>query len=96
MKMDHDELRRQAARAAEDADLTQTQLARALGVSPGAVSRALSESGPKFARLQRRILEHLTPYHIRERVVFEVQRRYETRGEAAGGEAAAGDEPEDA
>jgi DNA transposition AAA+ family ATPase len=85
MKMNHDELCREAARAVDEASVTQTQLARDLDVSPGAVSRALSESGPKFASLQRRILEHLTPYRIRERVVFEVQRRYEA-GDAATGE----------
>jgi len=77
MRMNYDELRERAARAVSESGRTQVRLADELDVSPGAMSRALSESGPKFSNLQRRIIEHLTPYRIEQRVVFEAQRAYE-------------------
>jgi predicted transcriptional regulator len=69
-EMDYDALCEEAARAVSKSSYNQTQLANELGVSTGAMSRALSESGPKFSRLQRRVLERLTPYQIEKHVVF--------------------------
>lgn len=73
MEMDYEALCEEAARLVSESRYSQTQLADELGVSTGAMSRALSESGPKFSRLQRRILERLTPYQIEEHVVFRVK-----------------------
>jgi len=73
MEMDYEILCNEAARIFAESNYSQTQLADELEVSTGAMSRALSESGPKFSRLQRRILERLTPYRIEEYVVFRVE-----------------------
>lgn len=73
MEMDYEALCEEAARVVAESGYSQTQLADELEVSTGAMSRALSESGPKFSRLQRRILERLTPYRIKEHVVFRVE-----------------------
>lgn len=73
MEMDPEALCEEAARVVSESSYSQTQLADELEVSTGAMSRALSESGPKFSRLQRRILERLTPYQIEEHVVFRVK-----------------------
>lgn len=73
MEMDYEALCEEAARLVSESGYSQKQLANELEVSTGAISRSLSESGPKFSRLQRRILERLTPYRIDEYVVFKVK-----------------------
>jgi transcriptional regulator with XRE-family HTH domain len=73
-EMDYDGLRDAAREALEADDVTQRAVADALGVTEGAVSNAKREAGPKRATLQRRILEHLTPYRIEERVIFKAHR----------------------
>jgi len=73
MEMDYEALCDEASRIVAESNYSQTKLADELGVSTGAMSRALSESGPKFSRLQRRILERLTPYQVEEHVVFRVE-----------------------
>lgn len=73
--MDYEALRREATQTVEQSGSTQTEIANELEVTAGALSRALSESGPKFSRLQRRILQHLTPYRIERHVVFTAERR---------------------
>jgi len=73
MEMDHEALRREASRAVSESDYNQTKLSNELGVSTGAISRALSESGPKFSRLQREVLEKLTPFRIEKRVLFKAE-----------------------
>lgn len=80
--LDHESLRKEAEAAANtakaDTGLTRTALAEALGVSSGAISRALSEGEDpgRYASLQIRIIEHLTPYTIRDetRPTFRVVR----------------------
>jgi predicted transcriptional regulator len=58
---------RQAAVDAVVADGgTQTALAVRLGVTPGAVSRALKEVGGSRAALQARIVETLTGHRVEE------------------------------
>lgn len=73
--MDYEALRQEAHRVVVQSGSTQTEIADELDVSAGALSRALSESGPKFSRLQCRILQHLTPYRIERQVVFTAIRR---------------------
>ena len=68
-RLDFDALRDEASAAVGESGLTQRDLASALGVSPGAMSNALSRSGARFWKLQARIIEHLTPYRIEEEVV---------------------------
>lgn len=68
--MDYEELRKQAARTVEKSDCTQLEIGEKLDVSSGAMSRALSESGQKFASLQRRIIECLTPYRVSKKTLF--------------------------
>lgn len=75
MEMDYEALCKEASRAVTESDYSQTQLADELEVSTGAMSRALSESGPKFSRLQRKILERLTSFRIEEQVVFRAKSR---------------------
>jgi len=70
MELDYEELCRQAALIVEESKYTQLEIGKELGVSSGAMSRALSETGPKFSSLQRRIIERLTSYRIEQRVVF--------------------------
>jgi predicted transcriptional regulator len=72
-----------ARRAYQDSALTQTELADALGVSQSSVSQALSTPGPKFARLQRRVIERLTPFKVTEDVRFLLRRKAEGRDKPA-------------
>ena len=46
--------------------MTQTALAEALGVTQGAVSRAVREVGPGRAALQMRIIQRLTGFELRD------------------------------
>lgn len=63
--LDFEGLRQEASTAIKEAGLSQAEVARALNVSKGAVSRALKEDGPGWqADLQIRIIEHLTDYQI--------------------------------
>ena len=63
-------LMRAARRAMQESGARQVDLADQLGVSQGGLSRALSTPGPKFARLQQRVVEHLTPYVVEKKVRF--------------------------
>lgn len=70
-RMDLDGLREATARAVSESGKTQRQVASELGVTPGAISRALNEANTALAGLQRRIVEHLTGYHLEEEVSVE-------------------------
>ena len=74
-RLTHEELQRAARRAYRASDLKQTDIAEALGVSQASISQALSTPGQKFARLQRRIVELLTPYTVEKEVRFVVRRK---------------------
>jgi len=74
-EMDFNALRDEAAAAIEQSGKTQTEIADALDVHRSAVSRALKTAGTKFQELQRRIIEHLTPYRIKRHVTFKAHRR---------------------
>lgn len=68
--MDYEELCRTAAEVVSSSEYTQTEIAEELEVTTGAISRALSESGPKLSRLQCRILEYLTSCEIERTATF--------------------------
>lgn len=59
-----EQLRQAAADAVKRSTRNQVDVARKLGVTEGAVSRALKEEGTHLAELQRRIIELLTPYTV--------------------------------
>ena len=63
-------LMRAARHAMQESGARQVDLADQLGVSQGGLSRALSTPGPKLARLQQRVVEHLTPYVVEKKVRF--------------------------
>lgn len=67
-------LQREAAHAAEESGRTQSAIARELDVHRSAVSRALRHTGRQFAKLQCRIIEHLTPYRLEERRTWKAHR----------------------
>jgi len=66
----YEKLLQVAQKAVDNAQVSQSEIARQLGVHRSTVSRALSESGPKFQDLQRRIIDRLTPYRVQRRVTF--------------------------
>ena len=74
-----DELRAEAASALAESGRTQTSVADELGVTPAAVSRALSEKedASRFASLLGRIVGALTPYVVTDETtpVFRVTRK---------------------
>ncbi len=67
-RLTFEDLRDETRAAVEQFAASQAALARELGVTRGAVSRAMKEAGPALASLQRRIVEHLTGYRIEEKV----------------------------
>lgn len=74
-EMDYQELLSEAAGAVEASGKSQSEIGREIGVTSGAMSRALSEPGPKFQELQRRIIQHLTPYQVERQVTFKARRK---------------------
>jgi predicted DNA-binding protein (UPF0251 family) len=75
-RLDYDQLCQAAHRLLSDSDLTQQAMADRLGVSRISVARAVTEAGPKFQRLQMRIVEALSGVQVerRERVEFIIRR----------------------
>ncbi len=71
--MDHDALREEARRLVKESNLSQNRIGEKLGVSSGAMARALSESGSKFEALQMRIIEYLSGKRLQKRTIFEVE-----------------------
>jgi len=71
-RLDFEELQETAHRLLTESDYTQQQMADRLDVSRISVARATTEPGPKFQRLQMRIIEALSDYEVerRERVEF--------------------------
>lgn len=73
---DYDGLREAAAFAVENSGKKQQEVADALGVQKGSISRALNYSGSRYAKLQISILEYLNPkYTIVESTAFQVFRK---------------------
>jgi predicted transcriptional regulator len=69
-----DELRDETAAAVDESGKSQAAVARELDLHRSAVSRAVKESGPRVQKIQRRVLRHLTPYHVERRVYFKAHR----------------------
>lgn len=75
-KIGYEKLREEAEEARRKSGKTQTELAQELDKATSTISRALNESGAKFAKLQREIIEHLTDYCVgEEEVLFRVLRK---------------------
>lgn len=72
-RLTYEQLRDEVASAVADYAESQAALARELDVTRGAVNRAVKEAGPMLVRLQKRIIEHLTEYHIED--TFTVRRK---------------------
>ena len=67
-RLTFEELRDETQAAVEQFAESQSALARELGVTRGAVSRAVKEAGSALSSLQCRIIEHLTGYRVEEEV----------------------------
>jgi len=73
-EMDFATLRDEVKTALEESGKSHTDIGEEMNVHRSAVSRAVKEDGPKFQKLQRRILRHLTPYRIERQVRFKAHR----------------------
>lgn len=76
-KLDYDGLRKKAKTVLDESKYTQQEIAEELGVTRTSVAKAVTQAGPKFQKLQMRILEKLTDYEVdrRENVEFVIQRK---------------------
>ena len=72
-ELNHDDLREKAHELAKDGP-TYAEIAEALDVSENAVAKAVTVTGPKFQRLQARIVEPLSDYEVEERRSFVLRR----------------------
>lgn len=71
---DYEELKNDAHRLAREAPDTYAEIAEALDVSENAVAKAVTTAGPKFRKLQMRIVELLSDYTVEREV--DVRFRY--------------------
>ena len=71
-ELNHDDLREKAHELAKDGP-TYAELAEELDVSENSVAKAVTTTGPKFQRLQARIVEHLSGYEVEERRSFVIR-----------------------
>lgn len=71
------QLREEAKTAADRYDGTREELASELGVGRSWLSRALNEEGSKFVSLQRKVIEKLTDYRVKEEpeIFYRVERK---------------------
>ena len=67
--LDYEELKGKAHKLAKDGP-TYEELAEELDVSRSAVAQAVTTAGPKFRRLQIRIVELLSDYEVEQRQGF--------------------------
>jgi hypothetical protein len=76
-KLDFHDLKEEAHRLARKAPETYAEIAAALDVSENAVAKAVTTAGPKFQRLQMRIVELFSNYQVerRKRVEFRTWRK---------------------
>lgn len=73
-ELSFDELRDETAEAVEESGRSQAEVARELDMHRSAVSRAVKESGPRVQKIQRRVIQHLTPYRVDRHVYFKAHR----------------------
>lgn len=69
-ELTHEELREEAHRLAKDDSRAYTEIAEELDVTKNAVAKAVTTTGPKFQRLQIRIVEHLSGGKVEPRKTF--------------------------
>jgi predicted transcriptional regulator len=86
-RLDYEGLQREAKRSLDNSDYTQQAIAERLGVTRTSVAKAVTQVGPKFQRLQMRILETLTDYEVerREHVEFLLREKGRREGERVDG-----------
>jgi predicted transcriptional regulator len=79
-KLSYDELQQEAREALQKSEYTQQEMADRLDVTRPSIAKAVTQPGPKFQRLQMRIIEALTEYNmVREETVrFRVSRKDQT------------------
>jgi len=76
-KLDYDELAEAARQIVNASDFTQQEVADRLDVIRTSVGKAVTTPGPRYCKLQMRILEELTGYDFekQEKVRFKAYRR---------------------
>lgn len=76
-KLSYGELKEEVYQLAREAPHTYAEIAGKLGVSENAVAKAVTTVGPKFQRLQMRIVELLSDYEVerQEKVEFRTWRK---------------------
>jgi len=79
-KLSYDELQQEAREALQESEYTQQEMADRLDVTRPSIAKAVTQPGPKFQRLQMRIIEALTEYDmVREETVrFRASRNDQT------------------
>lgn len=80
-RLNYEEICEEARRLAKESDFTHEDIADELDVATISVSKAVTEAGPKFQRLQMRIVELLSEYEVerREHVEFRMWRKDRSR-----------------
>lgn len=66
-KLTYEELQKEARQLLKASDYTQGQMAKELGVTRTSIAKAVTTAGPKFQRLQMKIIETLTDYTVERR-----------------------------
>ena len=76
-KLNYEEICEEAHRLVSRSSSTHKEIADELNVAAISVSKAVTEAGPKFQRLQMRIVELLSEYEVerREHVEFRIWRK---------------------
>jgi hypothetical protein len=64
-KLSYEDLQEQARAVLNGSDWTQREIADELDVTRGSVAKAVTTPGPRYQRLQMRIIEELTDYRIK-------------------------------
>jgi predicted transcriptional regulator len=82
-KLSYEELQQQARTVLNESDWTQREIAEELDVTRGSVAKAVTQPGPRYQRLQMRIIERLTDYQLKreETVHFRALRKDRVDGE---------------
>jgi putative heme degradation protein len=74
-KLSPEQLQMWAANLVQESGVPKRKLAQTLEVSPGALTRATSEQGAKWFRLQTRIVEILSEFTVAARTELVVRRK---------------------
>lgn len=67
-KLSYEELKDEAYRLANDSPRTYAEIAEDLDVTENAVAKAVTTAGPRYKRLQMRIVEILSEYTVEREV----------------------------